>query len=332
MENCIVFRTSDNEFVQSELKEGRLRQGWSPPGTSLLGVDGERGAKDWSQAYRDAWGKDPSPRRYSILRRMLDMNEGDLVICPKAPDYQHFTIARVCETYRFEVAAGQEDFGHVIPIKDQHVVSNWHSQDSQTICALFRSANFWSAINQVPEYRREDVVSAATRLLKEENARTPQSPENLLKGLIEKSREDAARQFIKYIHEKWRPHQFEAAVGEAFERKGYERLHLKRSRNGGDADHVFCLPISGIGELEVLDRIPLLIVQVKHKDGPDYDDLQGVNQLVKWELNEDEKAQYTVLYKILFSSTDSFTDPCKKTAENEGVILICGTQVGQFML
>lgn len=177
------------------------------------------------------------------------MNEGDLVICPKAPDKEHFTIVRVCGDYYFDIAQGQKDSGHIIPVKDQHVVANWLSDDSQTIHALFRSANFWSAINQVPEYRREDIVSGATRLLQQENTLTPQSPENLLKGLIEKSREDAARRFIKYIHEKWLPHQFEAAVGKAFERKGYERLHLKRSRNGGDADHVFCLPISGIGEL-----------------------------------------------------------------------------------
>ena len=213
MESCIVFRTSDIEFVQSELKEGRLRQGWSPPGTSLLGANGgERGAKDWSQAYRDAWGEDPSPRRYSILRRMLDMNEGDLVICPKAPDYQHFTIAWVWETYRFEVAAGQEDFGHVISIKDQHVVSNWYSQDSQTICALFRSANFRSAINLVPEYKREDVVSAAKRLWQREDTLTPESSDKLLKERVVISRKEAAKFFIEYVNDKWSPHQFEAAV------------------------------------------------------------------------------------------------------------------------
>ena len=333
MKNCFVFRTSDYKFVQSELKEGRLRQGWSPPGTSLLGANGgERGATDWSQAYKNAWGQQPSPRRYSILRRMLDMKEGDLVICPKAPEYKHFTIAKVCEAYRFDMATGQEDFGHIIPVKDRHVVSNWHSQDSQTICALFRSANFRSAITLVPEYKREDVVSAAKRLWQREDTLTPQSSEKLLKERVVISRKEAAKFFIEYVNDKWSPHQFEEAVGEAFERKGYERLWGNSTRNGGDADHIFSLPMPGFDDPESLDRTPLLIVQVKHKKGRDYNDVEGVNQLVKWNLNENEKADSTVLYKILFSSTASFTDECKKIAEKNDIMLICGTEAGQFML
>ena len=71
--------------------------------------------------------------------------------------------------------------------------------------------------------------------------------------------------------------------------------------------------MSGINELDVLDRTPLLIVQVKHKKGRDYNDVKGVNQLVKWDLNDNEQADYTVLYKILFSSADSFTDECKRS-------------------
>ena len=333
MENCFVFRTSDNEFVQSELKGGYLRQGWSPPGTSLLGANGgERGAEDWSQAYGDAWGENPSPRRYSILRRMLDMKEDDLIFCPKAPDYKQFTIARVDEEYRFDVATDQKDFGHIIRVKDRHVVSNWHSQDSQTICALFRSANFRSAINLVPEYKREDVVSAAKRLWQREDTLTSVSSDKLLKERVVTSRKEAANFFIEYVNNKWGPHQFEEAVGEAFERKGYERLWGNSSRNGGDADHVFSLPMPGFDEVESLDRIPLLIVQVKHKKGRDYNDVEGVNQLVKWDLNENETADYTVLYKTLFTSADSFTPECKKIAEKNDIMLICGTEAGQFML
>lgn len=48
MPNCFIFRTDSNEFVQGELRDGRLRQGWSPPGTSLLNVHGqERAKKEW---------------------------------------------------------------------------------------------------------------------------------------------------------------------------------------------------------------------------------------------------------------------------------------------
>ena len=34
--NCFVFRTANDSFVRQELQKGRLCQGWSPPGTSLL--------------------------------------------------------------------------------------------------------------------------------------------------------------------------------------------------------------------------------------------------------------------------------------------------------
>ncbi|MCY4361573.1 MAG: restriction endonuclease [Gammaproteobacteria bacterium] len=198
--------------------------------------------------------------------------------------------------------------------------------------SLFRSANFRSAINLVPEYKREDVVSAAKGLLQREDTLASESSDKLLKERVVISRKEAAKFFIKYVNDKWGPHQFEENVGEAFERKGYERVWGNSTRNGGDADHVFCLPISGIDELDVLDRTPLLIVQVKHKRGRDYNDVKGVNQLVKWALNDNEKADYTVLYKILFSSADSFTDECKKIAEKNDIMLICGTEAGQFML
>ena len=55
--NCFVFRTSDDTFVQEELNQGRLRQGWSPPGTSLLDNGKNPRTKEaWTQTYKEAWG------------------------------------------------------------------------------------------------------------------------------------------------------------------------------------------------------------------------------------------------------------------------------------
>ena len=83
-QRCFVFRTDPRDLVRNELREGRLRQGWSPPGTSLLNAGGEeRDAEEWKQAYKKAWGVDPSPRRHGILRRMLAMKQGDLVFSPR---------------------------------------------------------------------------------------------------------------------------------------------------------------------------------------------------------------------------------------------------------
>ena len=325
---CFVFRTDPNDFVRNELREGRLRQGWSPPGTSLLNADGEeRDAEEWKQAYKKAWGVDPSPRRNGILRRMLAMKQGDLVFCPKVPDYAHFTIAEVSGGYRFEVAPSEGDFGHTIPVRNQRIVSNGHNDDSQTICDLFKSAYFRPAVSRVQEHKEEDVLSAARRLLKQENTDFPQDSDSIREHRYVEGRREAAKSLIKYVHDKWGFDQFEAAVGEAFKRKGYERLGGKSPRKGGDADHVFSLPLPGFDD-GTLDRTPLLIVQVKHKKDVDYDDVEGVNQLVKWKPNEGEE----VLYKVLFSSADSFTENCRKIAEAYDVMLICGTDAGLFML
>lgn len=70
--NCFVFRTGDDPFVREELRMGRLRQGWSPPGTSLRNADGNpRNKEEWETAYRDAWREDPSSRRHGILLRLV---------------------------------------------------------------------------------------------------------------------------------------------------------------------------------------------------------------------------------------------------------------------
>lgn len=127
----------------------------------------------------------------------------------------------------------------------------------------------------------------------------------------------------------WNFAQFEAAVGHAFERHGYEWLAGNSARNGGDADHVFSVPMPGFEDVGS-DSVPVLVVQVKHKQGIDNDDVAGVTQLVKWE--PDNESDWEVKYKVLFSSADSFNDKCKRLAEAHRVILICGTEAGLFML
>ena len=305
-QNCFVFRTAYNDFVRNELKEGRLRQGWSSPGTSLLNADGQRrSADEWRRAYESSWGEPPSPRRYGILCRMLDMKRSDLVFCPKVPDDQHFTIAKVSEGgYRFEVDPSQDDFGHIIPVESQLVVSNWHNGDSQTICELFQSAYFRGPVTQVQDYRAEIVIPAAERLWSEGegNTLTSQYPNQIREQRYVEGRRHAANSLMEYVNN-WGFDQFEAAVGEAFRRKGYEWLRGKDNRNGGDADHVFALPMPGFDE-ETLDRTPLIIVQVKHIRDFDYDDVEGVNQLVSW----NPRAGEEVRFKVLFSSADSFTE------------------------
>ena len=83
-----VFRTDTDEenagWLYTELTEGRLRQGWGAPGFALETADGRRVEKtQWEAAYKAHWEEDPSLRRFAILTRMLDMEDGGVVVVPK---------------------------------------------------------------------------------------------------------------------------------------------------------------------------------------------------------------------------------------------------------
>ena len=56
--------------------------------------------------------EDPSPKRFAILTRMLDMEDGDVVVVPKMPKWGQFTIARVSPCYWF--ADEGKDFRHIV--------------------------------------------------------------------------------------------------------------------------------------------------------------------------------------------------------------------------
>ncbi len=334
--NCFVFRTDSNAFVKKELREGRLRQGWSPQGTSLVNATtgNVRERDEWKQAYKDAWQEDPSPRRYGLLRRMLDMKKGDLVFCPKVPEEDCFTIVTVSEKYRFEMAPGKCDFGHIIPVeKNQTVVKNWDNVDARTIHELFDSAYFWSPVTQIQDHKRERVLKATKQLLENKNKldTQPQDRSGIREQRFAMARQNASEFLMKLVNESWGHDQFEDTVRVAFEEKGYEHISSKNFQKGGaDADHVFVLPVPGFKNLDVVP-IPryLLLVQVKHKQGEDPEDRKGVEQLIKWKPTNDEDQ---VAYRILFSSAPSFTEQCKNLAETHNVLLLCGLDAGLFLL
>ena len=330
--NCFVFRTANVDFVKKELKEDRLRQGWSPPGTSLLNADRKPRSKEaWTRAYKDACGNDPSRDRHKILRRMLDMKEGDLVICPKMPDYSCFTIAIVSGPYRFEVAPGTEGFGHIIPVKEQCTVKNQHDDDAQTIHDLFKSLYFTAPVAQVQGADTEPVLEAAKRLRQKKDTLSVQKPDDIRKERYAQAKREAAKHFIKYVQKNWKFAQFESAVGEAFVRKGYKRRrgNSPHGESGADADYVLSIPMPGFEDLGNVDcPLYVLILQVKHKRGRDHNDVAGVNQLIASQPSERER----VVSKVLFSSADSFTEECHRLAYENNVTLICGEEAGLFFL
>ena len=159
-------------FIWNELKQGRLRQGWAPPGASLV----ENGAKvpqgDWEKRYvaaaRGVWKVestdpllDPPKKvttRHQILSRMLRMAKGDVVLVPRMPSPGEFTIVRVAGGYRFEdshYGTVHPDLGHVIPIDPKTLLTYGYSYSNETrrVSAAFQK--YRTAITPVrkPELR-----------------------------------------------------------------------------------------------------------------------------------------------------------------------------------
>lgn len=261
---------------------------------------------------------------------MLNMSSdnNDIVICPKAPCDGYFTIARVDGRYDFDDSHDYGDFGHLIPVIEQQVVSDCHDVDARTIFEQFKRAYSRSAVTQVPENRSQQILEAATRLLANDRANIDGDLEGIRRQRYAKAREHAAGALMEEINRDWGFDEFEALVGEAFKNKGYELIRSKSYQDGGDADHVFALPMPGFGENALLDRTPLIIVQVKHKQGIDPRDVDGVRQLVDFAPYEGD----CVSFKVLFSSADSFSEECKRAADANDVILIGGIEAGLFML
>ena len=211
---------------------------------------------------------------------MLDMEPGDLVIWPKAPDYDHFTIAEVEDKYWFK---GHDDFGHIIPVKNMLQVNNWNGKDALMIFEMMKSAYFRPPVTKVQDYNTHDLLSAYNNLRQQDDTTGTKDPSGIKEQIYQESRRKAAEELIKSSR-KWGFQVFEDIVGMAFKDKGYKQI----SRNsydgaGGDADYVFSMPMPGFAE-EALSTVPvlLMIVQIKHKEDVDYGDVAGVDQLVNF--------------------------------------------------
>ena len=160
-------------FIRKELNQGRLRQGWAPPGASLVENGTRVPQRDWEKRYvagaRDVWKVDSSDRlldpptkvrtRYHILSRMLRIAKGDVILVPRMPSAGEFTIARVTDAYRFDdthYGSLHPDLGHTIPVDPNTLVTYGYNYSDETrrVSAVFQ--NYRSAITPVrkPELRK----------------------------------------------------------------------------------------------------------------------------------------------------------------------------------
>lgn len=320
-----VFRTDeDNEWLRDELAKGRLRQGWGAPGLALATADGQLADKTaWERAYREGtgWG-DPSPRRFAILCRMLELAPGDVVVMPKMPAWNQFTIARAAGRYRFNVAEGQDDFGHIIPVNPRTVRTFAYdaSNEARLVSGLFGRASHWPAVSfcgSAPHVR------AARNLLQQPNSLVSRPREELWETAIDEAFRAAAESLAADVAT-WNGPMFEEAVRKCFVAQGYELKEYGRyDGEGGDMDMVVSPPRSRHSVFLPTE----IAVQVKWKQGVDEGDAWAVEQIDRWAQWQESSAT-----KYVISSATAFTAKAQEEAAAHGVVLVGGLQTMCLLL
>ena len=321
-----VFRMKRNDdWLYNEIRHGRLRQGWGAHGLALAQSDGEQvNKRQWEAAYREVgWGDlGPNSKRYAILTRMLQLDAGCIVVVPKMPTPNRFTIARVNDKYRFELADDRKDFGHIIPVDPKNIrVFNYRADDDAfLVSGLFSRANHRPAVTFCASTKH---VEAMLRLLKRESRQTAKSENELFQAPVDQAFKAAARSLQDQI-KTWDGGRFEKAVRHAFREQGYQVKdgHRHYDRQGGDAD-IVALPPARYGFFQPEE----IAVQVKWKQCVDTHDRNAVKQIIKWAASQESNAA-----KYVISSASRFTEKAKELAIENDVVLIGGLQTMCFLL
>ena len=329
-----IFRVdAQQDWIYNEIREGRLRQGWGAPELCLIDSSGNPVSKEnWETTYEQVRGEQPSPRRYSILCRMLQLSAEnvDIVVVPKMPNWNQFTIARMKGGYSFDKQGSQlppdsrGDYRHVIEIDPDSVRTfNYQADDdSFLVSGLFSRACHWAAVsfNHDPEHRQ-----AIERLLKLESREQGQDAGQLFGAIISESIRKSALS-LQEQSKSWNGQKFEDFVRRAFKMQNYNIIedHPRFDGQGADCD-ILVSPPSSRYDLFLPEQIA---VQVKWKQGIDHDDVEGIRQIIKWENLHGKNT----MMKCVISSADDFTEEARKLAEENEVSLIYGLQTMCFLL
>ena len=144
-------QTDYRNYFWSELQEGRLRQGWGyDPGQDLRIVE----TLPWDQ-------RSEAQQEVYRQRRMLDGEDGwqvgDIILVPHVPESGMFALVEVTGPYRFEIASGQGDFGHIREVR--LLTPNGVANTSQIVGSALRStlrtaSRIWRVWDRDAEFER----------------------------------------------------------------------------------------------------------------------------------------------------------------------------------
>lgn len=342
--NYYIFRIdySDRDYFKENLEKGILRQGWGVENLSLLTESGEiRSQEEWVNACPESWRITDEARRYlrnknNNLRKMLEMKEGDIILIPKFPEWDTFSLYRVSGKYYFDLEKEKGDYGQCIPVEiakekpeeiDKYFIYNGND-DTKVVHSKLRG--YQTSINSV---YNEEIIKAIKNLLQIKSIKEASPITEILRNIFEKNiknMENLNKEIFSV-----RPNDVEEIVENIFIKQGY----LVESRNsydkkGGDSDRIFIKPLPILSEVNDEIGSCRVYVQIKKKDGI-YDENEGINQLeeiVKTkEKIEEKESKDNNFYKVLVC-TGEFSPRVKELAQEKNIILIDGTQLIRMCL
>ena len=321
-ESVFVFRTDDGQkqWLWNELRQGRLRQGWGIPGTNLFEDGHEFSRTQWIQNYNDAAAKfwketensQYAAKRFNILSLMRNIGKRSLLLVPKMPNWDTFVVCSPSDSYTFDASGTTpgNDYRHIIPVDTSSIRIHHYlsSEDSRIVKAKFRA--YQSAVNNV--YNAE---------MKEAVARLAQTAGSIAPTTLGCIYSDVEKEVLTAMKDKIARLPFEdleSIVRGIFESEGYsvERAHYY-DREGGDADYVLMKDIPIVSDF-IDDLATKIFVQIKSKRGKDYNDCEGVKQLIKINETEDNAL------RILFTTADSLSEECTNLAKANDIHVISG--------
>lgn len=146
--------TGAPNWINNELYQGRLRQGWG-----AIGLDLRLPTEEWVENFLiDCvifWGEklgdsncEDAIGRMRILGDMLNMNIGDIVFVPKTPTNDYFVVGTVSKPYQYDNTDYNEfdfrnDFRHVIELEKLGTDPNFVFPVPGIFGAPFRHAIDW---------------------------------------------------------------------------------------------------------------------------------------------------------------------------------------------
>ncbi|MBF0430517.1 MAG: restriction endonuclease [Fibrobacteria bacterium] len=325
MSKYFIFRVNYDDahqwLMDELLKKGVLRQGWGHHGLELISNNGTGISKKvWAENYLSIW-KDSEKEingRYKILSRMLDIQKDDLIVIPKTINNYTLTICQAKEGYCFDFDSKEtfwDDFRHTIQICNPRNYKYDSSGEAKLVASKFKA--YQSAINNVWSEELQNRIRELYNLEPSDHSKT-----------IKDITDEISRIALRPIAEQLKtvdPNYFEDVIMKCLEARGYEKVAMRKyDKKGADVDIIatYALPFFS----ELIEYYPTLLIQIKKKSGTDWNDEEGVDQLIK----SSEERPNSI--KILINTTDKLSECASEKAKKNGIHIIDGLKIFDFIL